>query len=114
MSDFRIIETSIISELKEVRLYDETIQHICKEHPEVPINLPSIVIGVEQAVANPTHVEKSYESSYVFVDESSTNSTGDPLRVPVKVIGERSGRIRTAFFASTSGPKEIVWRRSDG
>jgi hypothetical protein len=97
-----------------VRLYEETVEHILEEHPEVPVLLPVVQAAVEQAVVRPTHVEKSYGNSYVFVDQDSTNQAGDPLRVPVKVVGQGSGRVRTAYFATTTAPAIVVWRRDNG
>jgi len=89
--------------------------HIRENHPEVPIHLPSIQTAVESAIANPSHVEASYGNSYIFVDQGSTNKSGDPLRVPVKMIdGTSSGRVKTAYFASTESQKPIVWSRDDG
>jgi hypothetical protein len=112
VSDYKIITTSVLKDIEEVRLYEDTSEHIRENHPEVPILLPSVQSAVEKAIVEPTHVEQSYGGSYVFVDRESTNRSGDPLRVPVKLIGERSGRVRTAYFAETTGPN-VVWRRDN-
>lgn len=110
MSDFKIIATAVFSTVTEVRLYDETIEHIKEGHPEVPIELPSISAAVENTIVNPTHIEESHTNSYVFVDSLSTNSSGDPLRVPVKLVDGSSGVVKSAYFAST-GVKKIVWSK---
>jgi hypothetical protein len=111
--EFKIIKSTVIDGLEEVRLYDETVDKIRRNHPEVPIELPSLHAAVENAIIQPTHVESSHEGSYVFVDSETTNRSGDPLRVPVKPLGSGSGRVRTAYFASTA-TRPIIWRRKDG
>jgi hypothetical protein len=98
--------------VRTVRLYEETIVYIIEGNPEVPFGLPSFTHAISGAITLPTHVEKSYGSSYVFVDSESTNASGDPLRVPVKLVEGTSGRVTTAFFATTRGPREIIWRRT--
>ncbi|MGE7367923.1 hypothetical protein ACQKKX_02480 [Neorhizobium sp. NPDC001467] len=108
----RIIYTSVLSTAMEIRLYEETVEHVKNHHPEVPIELPSIESAVAQTIVNPTHVEVSYGNSYVFVDIDSTNASGDPLRVPVKMITSDSGRVKTAYFASTNGTPELAYVRN--
>ena len=116
MNDYRIISTNILTHLKEVRLYDDTVEHVKDEHPEVPIELPSVRDAIERAVAMPTHVEASRTNprSVVFVDADSMNKGGDPLRVPVKMVeGTLSGRVQTAYFGSTSSSVTVVWVRGN-
>jgi hypothetical protein len=108
---FKLITTNVLGTLTEVRIYSETVAHIQEEHPEVPILLPSIETAVTKTLQNPTHIEGSYGNSVVFVDSETTNSSGDPLRVPVKIINGTSGRLRTVYFATPSGPKNVIWRR---
>jgi hypothetical protein len=113
VTDFKLVPTNILSNLQAVRLYNETLDHIQNHHPEVRFDLPNIGSAIENTIVRPTYVEESHGNSYVFVDETTTNWSGDPLRVPIKLIGEGSGRVRTAYFASTTGLKNVVWRRSD-
>ncbi|WP_341912834.1 hypothetical protein [Ferrovibrio terrae] len=110
MTDYKVIKTNVVPGLTEVRFYQETVGHIRERHPEVPIELPSIEGALASAISDPTHVEKSYGGSYVFVDANSTNRSGDPFRVAVKPVEEGSGRVRTAYFASTDHEPEIIWR----
>jgi hypothetical protein len=108
---FVTMKTTAIPAVTEVRLYAETEQHIREEHPEVPIDLPSVHGAIQKAVEAPTHVEESYANSYVYVDATSTNASGDPLRVPVKVVGtSTSARIKTVYFASTPSSANVIWR----
>jgi hypothetical protein len=111
VSDFKIIPTTALVNLTEVRFYEDTVKHILEEHPEVPILLPTIHAGVTGAISNPTHIERSYAGSFVFVDTGSTNASGDPLRVPVMPVSGTSGRVRTVYFATPSGSPEVIWRR---
>jgi hypothetical protein len=104
-------KTAVIPAITEVRLYAETEQHIRDDHPEVPVDLPSVHGAIQKAVETPTHIEQSYSNSYVYVDAGSTNASGDPLRVPVKVISETtSARAKTAYFASTPAGATVIWR----
>lgn len=95
----------------EVRVYDETLDHVRRRHPEVPAELPSIAHAVAEAIDNPTHIEKSHSNSYVFVSYASTNRSGDPLRVPVKIVEGTSARMKTFYFASLSYDPEIIWQK---
>lgn len=108
---YKDIATTAIPDVTSVRFYEDTKEHVRTNHPEVPIDLPSIDTGVTNAVTTPTHVERSYGNSYVYVDARSTNSTGDPLRVPVKVVAGTSARVKSVYFASTPGGADVVWRR---
>jgi len=111
MSDeFTLIKTTVFSGVTEVRFYSDTLPHIL-EHEEIPILLPSVFGSIEQTIINPTHIESSYRNSYVFVNAETTNWSGDPLRIPVKIIEGTSGLLKTVYFASSSGVPNIVWRR---
>lgn len=115
MSDYKVIKTNVIPRFTEVRLYDETVEHVREGHPEVPLELPCVQTAVENAISNPTHVENSHANSVVFVDAHTTNRSGDPLRVPVKGIADTtSGRVKSVYFASTSSLVDPIWRRKDG
>jgi len=113
MSDeFTLIKTAVFSGVTDVRFYqEETLAHIL-EHEEFPILLPSIHGAIERTIVYPTHIQASYGNAFVFVDAETTNWSGDPFHVPVKIIEGTSARIRTAYFAGPAGNPQIVWRRS--
>lgn len=111
---YKVIKTKVVAAVTEARLYDETVEKVKAGHPEVPAELPSIIEAVTTAVENPTHVERSYDDSYVFVDKGTTNASGDPMRVPVKVVEGTSTRIKSFYFATTEDDQEIIWSRTDG
>jgi hypothetical protein len=114
MSDFKtIIVTVVPQHVTEVRLYDETIEHVREGHPEIPAEFPCITHAVKETIENPSHIEKSYSNSYVFVNDSSTNHSGDPLRVPIKIVEGTLGRVKTFFFATPDYEPEIVWRKGE-
>jgi hypothetical protein len=114
LDSYKLIKTNILPAVQEVRFYPETENHIREHHPEVPIELPSIQQAVELAIQRPTHVEVSYGNSYVFVDSGSTNKSGDPLRVPIKMIDSTvSGRVKSAYFASSEGDRQVIWSQRD-
>lgn len=112
MPDFRTIPTKVIGNVSEVRFYEETVQHVRENHPEVPIILPCVQNAVENAISSPTHVEASHSNSYVYVDAGTTNASGDPLCVPVKSVHENSARVKTVYFAERPAGAKIVWRKN--
>lgn len=115
MDDYTLVVTAACPLVSEVRLYRETLAHVMREHPEIPVLLPSFAAALEHAIQNPTHIEQSHSNSYVFDDGHTTNRSGDPLRIPVKIIAGTSARVKTAYFAAGGGsPRNIVWRRKDG
>ena len=114
MSDnHRRILTNVIPAITEVLLYEETIEHVIQNHPEF-ILLPSIIQAVERTVVNPTSVFQRSASTFVYSDDNTTNHSGDPLLVPVKVVQGTSGRVRTFYFASTENFANVIWRKSNG
>ena len=113
MTDFKVILTTVIPEVTEVRFYQETVEHVRAEHPEVALELPSVAAATEAALVNPTHVEQSYNRSFVFVGAGSTNASGDPLRIPVRVVEGTSARVKTVYFATTQTGDNVIWRRND-
>jgi hypothetical protein len=114
MSNFKTITITVVPRLiTEVRVYEETIAH-ASEHAEIPKELPCIIEAVEGALKAPTHIEVSpHPSSYVFVDATTTNRSGDPLRVPVKVVDGTSARMKTFFFGKPNYAPTVIWERSD-
>ncbi len=114
MSDnHRRILTNVIPAITEVLLYEETIEHVMQNHPEFML-LPSIIQAVEKTVVNPTSVFQRSASTFVYSDDNTTNHSGDPLLVPVKVVQGTSGRVRTFYFASTENFANVIWRKSNG
>ena len=117
MTDYKEFKTSVIPEVETVRLYDETLQHVVDNHPEIPRivpGLPSIMHAVEQTVCNPTHVERTRSNAYMYVNEGATNASGDPMRVPVKVVEGTAGLVKTFYFASSENVNaNVVWRRDE-
>lgn len=101
--DFKVIATTATPVVTSVRFYAETIEKVKIGHPEIGMaaGMPSIETAVASAITTPSRVEQKREKSVVFVDEKSTNSAGDPLRVPVRIVEGTSGRVATFFFAST-------------
>ena len=107
------IQTSVIPEVSEVRIYESTIQHVIDHHPEIGrnIHLPVFRAAVHSTLENPTSVEPSHNNSFVFVDENTTDVRGQPLRVPVRVVTGTSARMKTAYFASRSVPIVPIFPR---
>ena len=117
MSDYRIIQTQVLPQITEVRLYDETSEHVVASHPEIPAALPGMPMMIEavaKALREPTLVEPSRPGAYVFVDGETTNHGGDPLRIPVKVVEGTSAVVKTFYFGTTSAPRPPIWTKDNG
>ena len=98
---FRIIKTTAIPNITEVRYYDETIEHIREQHAEFSSYLPSLDHAICDAIVNPTHVYQastSPQSSGFRYVSSSTTYEDNLLVVIVKPIETTSGLIKTAYF----------------
>jgi hypothetical protein len=107
------IETAVIPELQTIELYESTTDHIRERHPE--LSYPTMEAAVIAAVSTTTtsvHASRTSKSSVIFVDSQTTNTSGDSLRVPVKIMGDGVGIIRTAYFSSVQSPGEVIWRRA--
>jgi hypothetical protein len=115
---FKVIKTSVVPQVTIVRLYDHVFDHVKEHHGNDlarsrSFPLPCIAQAVGTAIADPSRVEQHMrDGSYIFVDEKSTNASGDPLKVAVKVIEGTSGRVRTFFLASSNANPNIIWRRT--
>ncbi|HEX4196710.1 MAG TPA: hypothetical protein VHZ26_04645 [Caulobacteraceae bacterium] len=111
-----IAPSSLIPQVTMVRIYAETLDHVREHHGlemgQIAPNLPSLTAAVVSAITNPTHIENPRPGSYVFVDAESTNAAGDAIRAPTKIISGTSALLKTFYFASTTGERNIVWRRT--
>lgn len=68
-SGFKIIDTTATERVGEVRLYDETWEHIVAQHPEFSSRIPSLEHAIIDTLKNPTMVCSSTtqpETSVVF------------------------------------------------
>jgi hypothetical protein len=107
------IRTAVIPQIKLILLCESTTEHIVTEHPEMA--LPMLREAVVAAVSTTTtsvHTSRTSSNSVVFVDAGTTNGSGDPLRVPVKIMGQGTGIVRSAYFASSKSHGDVIWRRS--
>jgi hypothetical protein len=110
---FIVVKTTTAFPLiTQVRFYEETIDHIRDDHPEIPIDLPTLLHGVSNTLQNPSYIELGNRpNTYVYVDATSTNISGDPLRVPVKLIEGTSGLLKTTYFATPENSPTVLWTR---
>lgn len=110
--DYTVVPVPGLPWLTEVRLYDETLEHIAAAHSEFRLQMPSQRTALEDAVANPNLIHISTtdpQNSVVFVSESFTY-LGDPVVMPIKhVEGTTSGRIATAYFSGDAYRGRILW-----
>ena len=111
---FRLIETTVIPEVTEVRFYDETIPHLA-EHKELEHLIPSLETAIDDTISNPTEVYESnppHVRSFKYKSDRHLHGESS-LVVAVKIVEGTSALLKTAYFTSeVTG--EVVWRQSDG
>lgn len=118
---FIVVSTTAIPQITEVRVYAETFGHIGQRHgaqfgsafthvgenhgadPGSILRMPSMDHAIASAIESPTHIEPGNPGSYKFVDTTSTNVEGEPLKLVVKTVSGTSGRLQTSYFAPLSG-----------
>ena len=109
------IPISFVSGLEAVRFYEETRAHIWNNHPEISrifVGLPSFDVALTEALMRPDSILRSRRRSLVFVKHATTNWTGQPLCVPVKLIGNgRPGYVKTAYFGNFRAHGGAVYER---
>jgi hypothetical protein len=88
--------------MRSVTLYEDTwFGHILVRHPELSGKLDM----VEAAVSAPTaiYASTSIAGSFLFVRNDMIDSTGRFLRV----VGRANREVRTVYFTSASGGRQI-------
>jgi hypothetical protein len=114
---FKLIPVTAVPGLVEVRVYDELHEHVRNQHQEISrtfLDTESFEQAIESAISDPCLVYSSYNNSYLFVNEQTTNWAGHPICVPVKVVANsNSGYVKTVFFGTARQTKDLVFRRED-
>jgi hypothetical protein len=116
--DFTSITVTGIPWLTSVRLYDETIEHICAGHPEFRHGLPVFMDGIVRALSKPDIIHDSMTRpgrSVVFVSGEFTYRS-NPVHIPVRILTDTtSGRVQTAYFsAAGTYVGKPLWRARNG
>jgi hypothetical protein len=109
-----VFTSLILQNVQQILLSKETLNHILEDHSI--FGLPSIEAAIGSAVtvsATSVHQSRTNYRSVVFVDSNSTNIYGEPLRVPVKIVGNNTGFITSAYFASSKSHGIEIGGRSD-
>ena len=112
-TDYRVIKTTAVPEVSEVRVYDETLPHLGDGHPELRNLIPSLEFAIHDTISQPTEVYASnppHVNSFKF--RSDNHLHGDnPMVVAVKVVEGTSALFKTAYFPSeVSG--QLVWKEN--
>lgn len=106
---YRVVTTTVITDVQEVFCYDETLDHIVEQHPEFGEFVVSLEHALHDTIAAPTSVLASntalHVNSYRFVSERHTRGNSC-LVVAVKHLEGTSGLLKTAYF--TESPKGKV------
>jgi hypothetical protein len=108
--DYISFSVLVLPKPLEVRLYQETMVKIARDHPEFELQLPSYETGIGRALATPDSIHSSTTrpTSLVVVSSAFTYN-GDSVFVPVKLITESSARVQTAYFSSGAPPGAVLW-----
>jgi hypothetical protein len=112
---FKRISVTAVPGLNEVHIYDELHEHVKNQHQEISrtfLGTKSFEHAIESAISNPCRVYSSYNNSYLFVNEQTTNWAGYPICVPVKVVANtNSGYVKTVFFGTARRTERLVFQR---
>lgn len=102
--------------LTRVRLYDSTLRHIAEEHAEFERQLPSLRLGLETAIANPISIHDSTTDpgGSVVIASDAFTYFGDPVHIPIRMVAGTSGRVVTAYFASSVYSGRLLWSGKHG
>ena len=100
--------------VREVDIYDSTLAHIRENHPLEYEKLAEIISTME---GRATHIfgSRTSNTAVVFVNQDVVHpTTGDPMRVPVKVFVDGTGIMSTAYYAAASTHGETLWSKEGG
>jgi hypothetical protein len=107
----KTVVSGFTSFVEKVDLYDSTLAHIEKYHPEEYKRLPEIIATIEGS-ATRIHKSKTHPTSIVLVNDNVTSSAdGDPLRLPIKIYDDKSGILSTAHFTSSTDQGPLLWSK---
>jgi hypothetical protein len=112
---FIIIPTTAISQVGEVRLYEQQLKVLLEKHPELALPFQTPRESISNTVAQPTHVYESATNpggSFIYISTRNTYEN-NPLVVPIKVIDGTSGRVQTAYYSERTGGGALLWSDSN-
>jgi hypothetical protein len=109
---FVTIVTNIVAEVRQVRLYESTWNHIVEQHPEFRSRMEALEHAVYDTIRNPTVVQRSTTSPDTGIVFSSSNNLKDGrvMVVPVKLVDGVSARVATAGFRKAVRG-DVIWKR---
>lgn len=113
-TDYRVVKTTTIKEVSQVRIYDETLPHLGEAHPELRHLIPSLEGAIHDTIARPTEVYASNPPHVSAFKFHSTNHLhgNNSLVVAVKVVEGTSALCKTAYFTGeVTGTR--IWRLGD-
>jgi hypothetical protein len=98
-----------------VSLYHSTLQHIAEEHAEFKLQLPSLRLGLEMAIARPSSIFDSTTNpgGSVVIASNAITYFGAPVRIPIRLVEGTSGRVVTAYFDSSVYSGRLLWSAKD-
>lgn len=59
----------------------------------------------------PNNLPAGRTGQLVFVDDKSTNRSGQPLLVPIKIVDGTSARVSTVFFAEANTAAVVIYNK---
>lgn len=117
MPDNRKIVKSVSSGfpqyVRNVAVYDSVLEHVAIQHPEDFQKLDGVYKTIESE-ATAIHQSRTNPAAVIFVNTNITNSSGDPLLVPVKVYEDGTGIMSTFYCADRRDPGPLLWSTGSG
>jgi hypothetical protein len=111
-SVIRTLKSSTPDLYPDVTVYDSTLEHMrAGGHLQELARIEDVF----SCISDPDKVYKSktHPKSVLAVSESMTSPSGDPLRVPIKVLSSTEAIMTTAYFASGEHGELLYSKKKD-
>ena len=96
----RTVESGVPGIYPAVTIYDEVLNHIETGHPEEFSRIEEVYSTIKSPDA--VYRSRTNPKSVLLHNRASTSSSGDPLRVVVKVVSSDEAIMTSTYFAATS------------
>lgn len=103
----KVIASGVPELYPPVDIYDTTLEHIKDNHPEEFLRLDEVYSTIEQP--DRVHKSKTHPRGLTLINDSCTSSSGDPLRIAIKVVSSTEAILSTAHFSSATDQGQHLW-----
>lgn len=108
----KVVSSGFPQLVQRVNIYNSVLDKIREKHPEEFSPIDEVYSTIE-GDATRIHKSRTNASAVVFVNDEATSTSGDPLRVPVKIYADGSGIMSTAHFTSSKDQGELLWSKAN-